>query len=296
MIACVSPQLEYESGAVLPPWETVPYGVVSLLAMLEFAAAEFVEATHTLGLILGEAKRPTQTDRDLLNPPLHTLLSNCDRLGLTVTLKQIGAFVMEIAKECPGAVKLYERGFEVMNGKLPPERNVYHVEAIYTTLRAELAGRKFKAIPPEKERFCDPKWLLDSIMFSKFPDTVDEFQRAGRCFSYGENTACIFHLMRVADFYFNKVGESLGIAYEARAWMGIGHKITEKMEQKHHTKTDEWKQKEPFYAEILTDIQSISRGHRNAALHELEKKYDEREANYMLTVIEGFARHVAEKL
>jgi hypothetical protein len=32
------------------------------------------------------------------------------------------------------------------------------------------------------------------------------------------------------------------------------------------------------------------------ALHELEKKYDEREAIYMLIVIESFALHVAEKV
>jgi hypothetical protein len=52
----------------------------------------------------------------------------------------------------------------------------------------------------------------------------------------------------------------------------------------------------PFFGEILTDIQAIGRGHRNPVLHELEKKYDEREAQYMLTVIEGFAIRVAGKL
>ncbi len=69
-----------------------------------------------------------------------------------------------------------------------------------------------------------------------------------------------------------------------------------RIEQKYQTKTDDWKKKEPFYAEILTGIQAIGRGHRNPALHELEKKYDDREGRYMLTVIERFAQHVTEKL
>jgi hypothetical protein len=68
------------------------------------------------------------------------------------------------------------------------------------------------------------------------------------------------------------------------------------MEKKYQIKTDDWKKNEPFYAEILTDLQAIGIGHRNPTLHELEKKYEEREAEYMLTVIKDFARRVAEKL
>ena len=73
-------------------------------------------------------------------------------------------------------------------------------------------------------------------------------------------------------------------------------KISAEMEKKHQTKTDSWKASEPFYAEILTDIMAIGRGHRNPALHELERTYDERETQYMLTVIEVFASHVAGNL
>jgi hypothetical protein len=68
------------------------------------------------------------------------------------------------------------------------------------------------------------------------------------------------------------------------------------MEKKYQTKTADWKAREPFYANILTDIQAIGRGHRNSALHDLQKKYDEGVARYMLTVIETFANHVADKL
>ena len=102
--------------------------------------------------------------------------------------------------------------------------------------------------------------------------------------------------MRVTEFYLKKVADSLQVPFHANNWCEIGKHITKEMEKKHQVKTDAWKLSEPFYAAILTDIQAISRGHRNPALHELEKKYDEREASYMLTVIEEFALHVASKL
>ena len=102
--------------------------------------------------------------------------------------------------------------------------------------------------------------------------------------------------MRVTDFCFRKVADSLNLSYESRNWQGIGDKITKTMEQRYTDKTNDWRKAEPFYAAILTDIQAIGRGHRNPVLHELERTYDEREARYMLAVIEGFANHVAEKL
>jgi hypothetical protein len=98
--------------------------------------------------------------------------------------------------------------------------------------------------------------------------------------------------MRVIDFGLRLVAASLESGYDARSWDGIGKAIEKKMREKYGDKTEAWKLSEPFYAEILTDIQAISRGHRNPALHELEKKYDQWQAEQLLTVTVGFMRHV----
>jgi hypothetical protein len=277
---------------------SLAHRVVSLLEMLEFAAADFVEVAHNLGLILGERQKPIAEQKAAPLDTLAKVIPACSNLGLKVTSEQIGSLLVEITKASPaGTVKVNPGGqFQIRGARLSLSRYVYYAEAIYSTMRAELGTRTFKAISVEKLLFCDPKWLTDGILYDKYPDTVDEFQKAGRCFAYGENTACIFHLMRVTDFYLRKVAGSLDLSYDGRNWHGMADKITKTMEQKHHTKSDEWKQAEPFYAEVLTDIQAISRAHRNPVLHELEKTYDEREARNLLTVIEGFANHVASNL
>jgi hypothetical protein len=205
----------------------------------------------------------------------------------------------DMARSNPQGVKI-GRGkhpqIEIEGFVLTPETWGVHVEGIYRTLRAELGSLLLRIIPKEKAKYGDSEWLRNVPAFSKYPEMIDEFQRGGRCFSYGENTACIFHLMRVADFCFDKVAKSLNDSYNSLTWQEVGQKIAKHMEQKYQTKTDDWKQKEPLYAEILTDIQGIGRGHRNKALHDLEKKYEERETVYMLTVIESFAEHVAKNL
>lgn len=270
-------------------------GMVSLLDMLEFAAKDYVEIAHQLGLILATFQKRTP-DAEKAGEALRDLLTNCVRLGLMVTRDQIGALIIEAVKRDGSNVEVTKEHVRLTVVDMNQDRFCHHLESIYSVFKSELGSIIFRAIPKEKAKYCDPKWLTDSLLFSKYPDTVDEFQRAGRCYAYGENTACIFHLMRVTDFVLKKVADSIGITYSANNWGGIGDYISKKMQEKYQQKTDDWKKSEPFYAEILTDIQAISRGHRNPALHELEKKYDEREALYMLTVIERFCSHVAAQL
>jgi hypothetical protein len=99
--------------------------------------------------------------------------------------------------------------------------------------------------------------------------------------------------MRVIDAGLRSVAASLQIVYESRNWGGIGRAIETRLEQKHQDKSHSWKKSEPFYASVLTDIQAISRGHRNAALHEIERKYTDGEAEYLFTMTEGFMRHLS---
>src|ERR1019366_8708940 len=263
------------------------------LAMLDFAARDYLEICYRFGRLVEEGK---PHEPDVVRYLWTNLIKETKRLGLPVTREHILCLFDDLARENPTKGTYDRDEFAFSGATLNLDRLQHHVEAIYNTLRAELDSMLFKAIPRERALYCAPKWLEDTSIPNKLGDTIEEFHKAGRCFAYSENTACIFHLMRVVDFCLRKVCESLGETYDARNWHGIADAITKKMETKYKQKTDDWKKQERFYAEILTDIQALSRGHRNPSLHELEKQYDEREARYLITVVEGFARHVAEKL
>jgi hypothetical protein len=283
------------TGVQVAPWNV---GVVSLYDMLDFAAQEYAEITYWLGLIV--AKYSPESDPPNFGRILGKLLNDAERLGLVVTRDALWQMVDEMIGANPGKIAVKREGQNInlvaTDVSISPERLRHHAESVYSILRSELRAVTFKAIPKEKAKYASPEWLSGTDLYSKYPETVDEFRKAGRCFAYGENTACIFHLMRVTDFFLKKIGQSVSVNYDANNWAGIAHGIAKKMEQKYQAKTDDWKQKEPFLAEVLTDIQAIGRGHRNPVLHELEKKYDEREAYYMLTVIETFALHAAKNL
>lgn len=281
-------------------------GVVSLLDMLEFAARDFLDLSYNVGMMLGALNRLNQRPNELgreISQSISALPDECKRLDLPVTGQFLGDFLVEAFsgmgdKEKAEAFRhLQTTGeFRLMNVNLSAERMVQHVETIYRSFRAELSSLQLRVVPREKNGYINEKWLTETLLFTKYPDTVDEMKRAGRCYAYGENTACVFHLMRVAEFYFTKVAQSLQDTFDPKNWSEISRLIGKKMEQKYPEKSAEWRAQEPFYAEVLCDLQAFGRAHRNPALHDLERKYDEGEAKRLLDIVESFATHVAKQL
>jgi hypothetical protein len=247
--------------------------------MLRFYAEKFLAIGEYLSqmemaLLNKTIGPPPETVVEDLKTKLRKAKNLCQSLDLKWTIKQIDRTTQQISANWP-------------------EEAATLLADCRVRLREELEDCVFLKIDASKISYAAADWLLDTPIESIFPSTIKEFQRAGRCFALDENTACMFHLMRVVDFGLRSVATRLGIEYSARAWDGIGKAIVRKMEDKYHDKTMDWKATEPIYAEVLTDIQAISRGHRNPVLHELEKTYEEKEAQYMLTVVEGFMTHLA---
>lgn len=226
------------------------------------------------------------------------VVEDCERLGFAVTKEVIVGYITDMWRLHPDKFKITGKGEEQrihLTGIQIDDAWLTHMEGVYNTLKAEIGATLFKAIPREKNKYCRG-WLEGSVIASKNDATIEEFYKAGRCYAYGENTACVFHLMRITEFYLTKVAQSLQSGFDPINWGAIAQLITKKMEEKYQNKTVDWKSVEPFYAGILCDIQALSRAHRNSALHNLNRTYDETEARKMLDVVEDLAKHVAEKL
>ena len=264
--------------AVVCPWTHNPYRLLSLLDMLRYAAEDFWKACELLTLLAEEPavlKRPNA--RTNATRKMNDLLEHLHKLNLKTSLK-------EAEKMLPA----------FNDSDADPERLRHLAYHLSSVIQSELDSEMFFHLESSRMKYWDPTWLVDKPIYITFPHAHEEIRNAGRCYAYGEPTACVFHLMRVIDAGLRSVADSLNITYDARNWSGIAVKIQSKMEEKYEAKTDEWKRSEPFYASILTDIQAISRGHRNPVLHEIEKKYTDAEASYLLTMTEGFMLHLSE--
>jgi hypothetical protein len=245
---------------------------VSLLDVLRYAAEDFIEITKIISsMSMSHLWLQDEKPRARLDECLEKLLEHTYKFNLQLTRYQIETVRSALARENWSSAS-------------------QELDQLLRRLLEELKTRAFRYV--EKPDYELGLWLSVYPGIRQNPEIRSELESAGRCYAYDEDTACVFHLMRVVDYGLRLVAKSLAVDFDARSWDGIGKAIEKKMREKHGDKTDAWKASEPFYGEILTDIQAISRGHRNAALHELEKVYDKRTAEYLLTVTVAFIEHV----
>lgn len=274
-----------ETRAVVCPWVAAPYGVVSLLNMLEFYARDYVEIAHEFGKILAIYDQRVISEQDFSNI-LSKVSNESDRLGLVVTKEALLQMIAEVVKQG------YSRAPLSTRASLDPSRWAYHIECVYATLRAELSSVALKAISGDKKKYCDPKWLFESSIYKNFPGAWQEFQSAGRCHAYGENTACAFHLNRALEWGLKSLAVRLGKRFDRNGWEKHLEDI-EKALQASYAAAGQRTPEQKFYSEAAVQFGNMKVAWRNPTMH-VDAKYDDKEGSNLLTAVEQFMTHLAD--
>src|ERR1700682_4885297 len=242
--------------------------------MILFLAHVFVKGAATFQEFIDNPYLPHDTEKlNVLFLQVSEIHEHCYLLGLALSTKK--------------AVEIINK---LNSGRCSPGELKPLLSELQQRIKEELESEWFKYIPRYKapyihhERFDIPEIIQFGF------DTQAEFVKAGDCYALGMHTASVFHLMRIVDAGLKSAAKSLGIRYSTDSWNAVGTKIRGEMEKKYPDKTVDWRQKEPLYAELLTDIGAIGKAHRNPALHDLKVNYAEEEAQYLLTVVEAFIK------
>jgi hypothetical protein len=82
---------------------------------------------------------------------------------------------------------------------LSTETMVRELEGIKTSLHLALQKAKFAYLPSPDDQYFENDKLFGEKVFSEFQDARVDLKHAGNCLAFGLYTACIFHLMRVAE-------------------------------------------------------------------------------------------------
>jgi hypothetical protein len=245
--------------------------------MIKFAADAFFQmsAVLTRFTIIPQSAHTPEQMRELFDC-LQDTVKYCRLLGMDLSVNK-GITTIDLLN----------------SGRCSPELLHHSLKELHERIYEELGSEWFKYIPSYKSQYIKAGRFEIKEIIEFGWDTQTEFVRAGDCFALGMSTASVFHLMRIVDAGLKSAAKSLGIAYSSESWKTVGDKIQKEMEKKYPDKSVDWKQKEPLYAELLTDIGAIGKAHRNPALHDLRVDYTEDEAQYLLTVVEAFIRHLS---
>jgi hypothetical protein len=160
-------------------------------------------------------------------------------------------------------------------------------------LSDELETTVMFKIESSKAAYFDPHWLAATPLYSQFPNAWKEIQKAGKCYAYGENTACAFHLNRALEWGLKSLAVHLGKSFHRNSWDSHLKDIEKELQTRYGTAGPRTPS-EQFYSEAAAQLGHMKVAWRNPTMH-IEASYDDAEGLYLLTATEKFMQHLAAK-
>src|SRR5208282_5491043 len=84
------------------------------------------------------------------------------------------------------------------------------LEQIYQTFYLKLDQMKFAYIPAPNDKYFERDDMFGAKVYDRFPPARDDIKDAGNCYAASLYTACVFHLMRVAELGLRAIADKVG--------------------------------------------------------------------------------------
>jgi hypothetical protein len=84
-------------------------------------------------------------------------------------------------------------------------------EALVESIRNEMMGHLYLTVPQGVAGYYDKEKLLGDAVFNAFPEARHDVRESGNCLACDNNTAAVFHLMRVAEHGLRNIAKKVGI-------------------------------------------------------------------------------------
>lgn len=193
-------------------------------------------------------------------------------------------------------IRLYQQTFQG-----PPfptyERARACAEAIENTLKAELEQRLTIQVAPQYQDYLLRPLRSWVNLRDAFPDTANDVGHGGACYALEQPTACVFHLMRVAEHGVRALHSSLGITKDVEkcTWGDILTPCEDELRKPPAQRVAEWSTHEAFFREVVLNLRALQKAVRDPTMH-VRKTYEMGEALAIYTATQAFMLHAAHRL
>jgi hypothetical protein len=172
-----------------------------------------------------------------------------------------------------------------------------HLEHLTERITEELSTRSFVHIPDDKLKYYKQEEPFGDTVGRKFPKLIEDISNAGTCFALGQNTACVFHLMRVMEYCVQRFGKKLKINIDTRneSWYQIMLSVNSEINKMPAGKSKSAAQnnRKKRFSLAASRLDHVRIVWRNDAMHPKET-YDEDQALEVLTSVEAFLKSVVQ--
>jgi hypothetical protein len=216
-------------------------------------------------------------------PLLEYVRQQCESLELQSALHRCDKFVNKIRENAPWS--------EIGN----------QATVLREAIEGELCYRRFAFVPVSKAAIHDNAARDWADIWTKFPSSKEDAQRAVDCYALEQDTACVFHLMRVAEYGLRALARERKVRLpknrplEWAEWndliVAIGKKVDAIANRKRGPKRAAALE---FYRGALGEFQAFKDAYRNHVMH-TRGAYDEHQAASVLSHVRDFMSRLATK-
>jgi hypothetical protein len=233
-----------------------------------------------------DAKVPVERMNNWYVPLLKLCQAECERLELTAAINRMHPFNLEIRQGISWS--------EMRN----------QAKALLEAIHSELCFRRFAFVTTAKATLHDTFALQWGVIWTQFPDVKEDSQDAVDCYALEKNTACVFHMMRVAEMGLRSIAKKVKVKLtdkkeplpvEFATWNkvidGIKTKIAAVRTKPKSTRQNEQLQ---FYSDAADQCTYIRDLWRNDVSHH-RKSFNDGEALGVLTRVQQLMEFLARK-
>ena len=91
------------------------------------------------------------------------------------------------------------------------EKTKSHIEHVTARTIDELENQYFLHVTGDRAKYYKQADPFGSEVGKKFAKSAEDIANAGNCYALGQNTACVFHLMRVMEQCVHQFGKKLRV-------------------------------------------------------------------------------------
>jgi hypothetical protein len=285
------------NGRDLPAWGYLPSGRMSLLDMMNFALHSFVGLWELMRQELGLAvRRSTETENAIVADPdrqrLLTLLESCMRIFCQQMMLQ----------RTESRIRRMYAEFGVPSIKVPEVFLVTELQALLQAIEDDIETERFYHYPPHKGFLflrIPGDW---AETLTAFPSVKEEIEEGVDCYATEHNTACVFHMMRVAEIGMRALARERKVSFpkhplEWADWQNIIEGI-EKSVRALGPVMPRGPAKDAalaFYSGAVGQLNGFKDTYRNVVMH-VRRSYDELDALRAINQVRDFMNGLSAKI
>ncbi len=230
-------------------------------------------------------ERLSSQDKEDASGRLNTLLESCEKLGL---------------RDAKTTISLALRWFKNSRNN-DPDAAMVHLEHVQRAFNEQIGDIRFLGLAKDRAEFYGNVGLFGLNVMCAFPSAGTDIKSALNCLALELNTACVFHLMRVAEVGLRALARDRQVQFpkapiELASWEEIIRKLEDAEERIHqYPKTLHREQQYEFYHGALMEVRRFKNVWRNNIMHARDD-YDRNQALSVFNHVRDFMIVLANRI